>query len=65
MKHLKQVMTIEYNASTDTYLCSDGTFTGEYNSLQEVFDIDDSDYFESLENECKQYKQEYEKKSNK
>lgn len=60
MNHLKQVMTIEYNASTDTYLCSDGTFTGEYNSLQEIFDLSDPDYFESIENECKKYKKDYE-----
>ena len=64
MNHLKQVMTIEYNASTDTYLCSDGTFTGEYNSLEEIFDINDPDYFKNIENECKQYKKDYDRTSN-
>lgn len=53
-------MNIEYNASTATYLCSDGTFTGEYNSLEEIFDINDPDYFKNIENECKKYKKDYE-----
>ena len=28
--------------------------------LQEIFDLSDPDYFESIENECKKYKKDYE-----
>ena len=64
MSHLKTIMTIEYNAGTNVYICSDGTFTGEFDSLQEIFDIDDSDYLSNLEKECQEFRKEYNNQNN-
>lgn len=63
LDHLKEVIRIEYNASTDTYVCSDDTFTGEYDSIKEIFEIDDKEYFNMLEEDCKKFKKEYDEKT--
>lgn len=63
LDHLKEVIRIEYNASTDTYVCSCDTFTGEYDSIEEIFEIDDKEYFNMLEEDCKKFKKEYDEKT--
>lgn len=62
LDHLKEVIRIEYNASTDRYVCSCDTFTGEYDSIEEIFEIDDKEYFNMLEEDCKKFKKEYNEK---
>jgi hypothetical protein len=62
VKHLKTVMTIYYNASTNQYICDDGTFQGEYDSLSEIFNIDSDgtqEYYDSLELECVEFEKKY------
>ena len=62
MDHLKTVMTVYYNASTNQYICDDGTFQGEYDSLSEIFNIDSDgtqEYYDSLELECVEFKKKY------
>lgn len=61
-KHLKTVMTVYYNAGTDQYICDDGNFQGEYDSLSEIFNIDSDgtqEYYESLEIECIEFQKKY------
>ncbi len=64
LDHLKEVIRVEYNASTDTYVYSCDTFTRYCDSIEEIFKLNDKKYYNMLEEDCKEFKKQYNEKCN-